>query len=177
MNYCSRCGSEVELRIPEGDNRPRHCCPDCGTIHYQNPRIIAGCVPEWEDRILLCRRAIKPRHGYWTLPAGYMENGESVEEAARRETWEEARARVEIGPLLAMYSVPHIAQVYTLFRAALRDLNFEPGSESLEVRLFKEDEIPWNELAFPVIEVTLRGYFKDRQQVQIGTLEPMRTRR
>lgn len=176
MNYCNRCGTEVEVRVPEGDNRPRHCCPNCGAVHYQNPKIIAGCIPEWEDRILLCRRAIHPRLGFWTLPAGYMENGESVEQAAQRETWEEAQARVEIDQLVALYSVPHIAQVYTLFRGKLIDLNFAPGSESLEVDLFTEAQIPWNELAFPVIGQTLKGYFEDRKRLQTGTLKPMRPR-
>lgn len=171
MNYCSHCGAPLEVRIPDGDNRPRHCCPECGTVHYQNPKIVAGCIPEWEDRILLCRRAIEPRHGYWTLPAGYMENGESVEQAAARETWEEAHARVEIGPLLAMYSIPHIAQVYMLFRARLADLDFSAGTESLEVALFAENEIPWKELAFPVIERTLRGYFANRNGLQVATLQ------
>lgn len=173
MNYCSHCGARTEVRIPDGDNRARHCCPECGTIHYQNPKIVAGCLAECDDRILLCRRGIEPRHGLWTLPAGYMENGESVEQAAARETWEEARARVEIGPLLAMYSIPHIAQVYMLFRARLPEPDFAPGPESLDVRLFTRDEVPWDELAFPVIDRTLRGYFQSSDTLQVGTLKPI----
>ena len=164
MKYCSLCGAEVRVEIPSGDNRPRHVCADCDTVHYQNPKIVAGCIPVWEDRILLCKRAIEPRHGYWTLPAGFMEIGETTSEAALRETVEEANARVELEGLYALMNLPHVDQVYMMFRSSLKDLDFYPGEESSEVRLFYEDEIPWEELAFTTIRETLRLYFADRRQ-------------
>ncbi len=167
MNFCSHCGQPVRLRIPEGDNMPRYVCDACGTIHYQNPKIVTGCIPEWEDRLLLCRRAIEPRHGLWTLPAGFMENGETTAEGAARETLEEARARVAVDRLYALFNIPHINQVYLMFRARLLDLDFAPGPESLEVALFSEQEIPWNELAFPVVKETLNRYFHDRRAGQL----------
>ena len=162
MNFCSNCGSVVELQVPAGDDRPRHVCPSCRTIHYQIPKIVTGCIPGWEDRILLCRRAIEPRYDYWTLPAGFMENGESTHDGAARETWEEASARVEIGALFTLFNLPHIDQVYLLFRGRLLDLDFGPGAESLETRLVSEAEIPWDEIAFPTIHKTLELYFHDR---------------
>ncbi|MDH5480903.1 MAG: NUDIX hydrolase [Nitrosomonas sp.] len=162
MNFCSECGSTVELCIPDGDTLPRYVCPICHTIHYQNPKMVVGCIPEWEDKILLCRRAIEPRLGWWTLPAGFMENDETLEQAAARETLEEANARVEIGDLYAVYSLPHISQVYLLFRAQLLDLDFKPGIESLEVELHTEQEIPWEDMAFRVIHDPLKRYFKER---------------
>lgn len=140
----------------------RYVCEACDAIHYQNPKIIVGCIPEWDGRILLCRRAIEPQRGRWTLPAGFMENGETTRQAAQRETWEEATARVEVGPLFSLFSLPHINQVYMLYRAALLDLEYAPGTESLEVRLFQEEEVPWEELAFRTIHDTLRFYFADR---------------
>jgi len=142
MKFCSECGSKVVLRIPEGDTLPRYICPNCHAIHYQNPKVIVGCIPEWENKILLCKRAIAPHRGKWTLPAGFMENHETLIQGATRETFEEANARVEIRKLYAIYSLPHISQVYVLFRAKLLDLDFSPGIESLEVRLFEEQEIP-----------------------------------
>ncbi len=162
MNYCSHCGGEVAIQVPAGDNRPRHCCPRCGAVHYQNPKIVVGCIPEWEDRILLCRRAIEPRYGLWTLPAGFMERGETTQAGAARETLEEANARVAIGELYSLFNLPHIDQVYMIFRSRLLDLDFHPGEESLEVKLFAEHEIPWDELAFPVVRETLALYFRDR---------------
>ncbi len=162
MNYCSQCGGPVEVRIPDGDNRPRHMCPACGAIHYQNPRVVVGCIPEWEDRLLLCKRAIEPRYGLWTLPAGFMENGETTQQGAARETLEEACARVRVQDLYSLFNLPHINQVYMLFRSRLLDLDFGPGTESLEVKLFGERDIPWDELAFPVVRETLRLYFQDR---------------
>ena len=164
MKFCSACGSSrLDLRVPDGDNLPRFVCAACGAIHYQNPKIVVGCLPEWEDRILLCRRAIEPRRGLWTLPAGFLENGETLAAGALRETLEEANARVDIGALYTVISITHISQVYMMFRARLSDLDFGPGPESLEVCLFAEDEIPWEQLAFRTIGRTLRNYFLDRR--------------
>ena len=162
MKYCNQCGSTVNLRIPKGDNRPRHICDKCGFIHYQNPKLIAGCITEWQDQILLCRRAIEPRYCLWTLPAGFMENEETLEEAAIRETYEEACAEVKIIGLYSVFSLPHVSQVYVIFRGNLINGSFSAGSESLETKLFKEEDIPWNQIAFPVIEKTLKRYFLDR---------------
>ncbi len=161
MKYCPLCAAPLVRKIPPGDNRERHVCDDCDTVHYQNPKIVAGCVPVWEDRVLLCKRAIEPRYGRWTLPAGFMENQESAPEAAERETLEEARARVEIIDLYTLISLPHINQVYMMFRAKLLDLDFGAGDESLEVGLFAEHEVPWDEMAFPTVYHTLRFYFED----------------
>jgi ADP-ribose pyrophosphatase YjhB (NUDIX family) len=162
MNFCSHCGETVTLRVPDGDNLPRHVCDACGAVHYQNPKIVVGCIPEWEDRILLCKRAIEPRYGLWTLPAGFMENGETVQQGAARETLEEARAEVVVGPLYTLFNLPHISQVYMLFRARLTSLDFGPGAESLAVELVREADIPWDEIAFPVITESLRLYYRDR---------------
>ena len=163
MNFCSECGSAVALRVPDGDSLPRHVCPGCGMIHYQNPKMVVGCIPEWEDKVLLCRRAIEPKYGLWTLPAGFMENGETTLEGAARETWEEAGAHIEIGALYTLYNLPHINQVYLMFRAQLLDLDFRPGVESLETRLFTETEIPWDDIAFRTVRATLEQYFSDRR--------------
>ena len=162
MNFCSHCGKPVELRIPPGDHRARYVCVHCGAIHYQNPRIIAGAVPEHEGRILLCRRAIEPRLGFWTVPAGFMENGETMQQAAARESYEEALIHVEIGSLLSVVHVLRADQVHVFFRARLPIASFGPTPESLEVGLFDESAIPWDDLAFPSIEYTLRRYFEDR---------------
>ncbi|MEW7973408.1 MAG: NUDIX hydrolase [Candidatus Thiodiazotropha endolucinida] len=163
MKYCSHCGAEVEVRVPEGDNRPRHVCIICSTVHYQNPKIVVGCIPVWEQQILLCRRAIEPRYGLWTVPAGFMENGETSQQGAARETLEEACARVEVEGLYTLFNLPHINQVYLLFRSRLLDLDFAAGEESLEVKLFDEQEIPWEKLAFPVIKESLKLYYADRE--------------
>lgn len=163
MNYCTQCGTHVELRIPEGDSHLRHVCPQCGEIHYQNPKVIVGCIAEWEQRILLCRRAIEPCYGLWTLPAGFMENGESTTQAALRETYEEACARVSIERLFALINIPHISQVHLFYRARLLDTNFGAGEESLETQLFSEEEIPWHELAFSSVDQCLKAYFGDRR--------------
>jgi ADP-ribose pyrophosphatase YjhB (NUDIX family) len=162
MKYCSACGAGIVSKVPPGDNRPRHCCPVCDTVYYQNPKIVAGCITELDGRILLCRRAIEPRYGLWTLPAGFMENDETSFEAAARETWEEAQARVEIVELFAMFNLPHVNQVYMMFRAHLLAPRFAPGVESLETACFAEAEIPWDRLAFATIQYSLRFYLEDR---------------
>jgi ADP-ribose pyrophosphatase YjhB (NUDIX family) len=162
MNYCSHCGAPVVERVPSGDHLPRHVCDACGTIHYQNPRLVVGCVPEHEGKILLCRRAIEPRLGYWTVPAGFMENGETLQEAAARESHEEALAQVDIGSLLAVVHVLHARQVHVFFRAALRSPEYGAGPESLEVALVAPAEIPWKELAFPSTDFALQRYLEDR---------------
>lgn len=162
MKFCSSCGQAVQLRIPEGDNRERFVCEACGMIHYQNPRIIAGCVPLWDDKVLLCRRAIEPRRGFWTLPCGFLENGETLEMGAARETREEAEAEVDLRRLFAVYSIPHINQVYMVFLAQLKaEDGFGAGEETLEARLFARDEIPWDDIAFSAVKFTLERYFSD----------------
>lgn len=163
IKFCSNCGAAVAQRIPPDDNRLRAVCEACGTIHYQNPKLVVGSLPVWQDQVLLCRRAIEPRSGYWTLPAGFMENGETLPEAAIRETLEEACARIELETFYTAISVPHISQVHVIYRARLLDLDFAAGSETLETRLFHEHEIPWNEIAFRTIALSLRHYFADRQ--------------
>ena len=175
MKFCSQCGAPVALRVPAGDTLPRHVCDACSTIHYQNPRMVVGCIVEWEDRILMCRRGIEPRHGLWTVPAGFMENGETTFQGAMRETMEEANARVEIVSLYALYNIPHINQVYMLFRARLLDGNIAAGAETLEVKLCTEKEIPWDRIAFASIRNALTHYFSDRKQgaypFHMGTIE------
>ena len=162
MKFCTQCGKSLDHVIPPDDNRPRHVCTSCGHIHYLNPKIVAGCLPVFEDRVLLCQRAIEPRLGLWTLPAGFMENGETIAEGALREMHEEANA-VGVEPsLYTVFSLPHISQVYMFFRTTLSPPTFSAGSESLDVKLFTEDEIPWDELAFPVITRTLEHFFADR---------------
>ena len=168
MNYCSHCGASVERRIPSGDTLPRHVCPRCGTIHYENPKLVVGCVAHWQGRILLCRRAIEPRLGRWTLPAGFMENGESTVQAASRETGEEACARVGIEQLFALVSIPHISQVHLFYRARLLDADFGAGEESLETMLFDEDQVPWDRLAFRSVAFCLEAYFRDRRSGTFG---------
>ncbi len=163
------------MAIPDGDSRPRHVCSECDIIYYQNPKMVVGTIPEWEDKILLCKRAIEPRIGLWTLPAGFMENRETSQQGALRETEEEANAHVELTGLYTLFNLPHISQVYLLFRGSLLDLDFSPGEESLEVALFSEDEIPWDQLAFPVVIETLKLYFEDRKKggfnLHSGTIE------
>lgn len=151
------------MRIPPGDSLERAVCDACGHIQYQNPKMVVGCLPVYGERILICKRAIEPRYGLWTLPAGFMENNESAAEGAAREAFEEANARVEIEDLYTVYSIPHISQVYLMFRARLLDLDFSPGTESLEVKLVTEDEIPWDELAFAMVKRTLQHFLEDRR--------------
>jgi ADP-ribose pyrophosphatase YjhB (NUDIX family) len=168
MNFCSSCGQPVTLAIPDGDHLPRYVCNSCTTIHYQNPRLVVGCVPEYEGKILLCRRAIEPRLGFWTLPAGFMENGESLQSAAARESMEEALAKVEIGSLVAIVHVLHAHQVHVMFRASLLDPNVGAGPESQEVALFDEADIPWHEMAFKSIDFALKCYLEDRRAGREG---------
>ena len=161
VKYCSQCGSIGDYRIPEDDDRPRFVCTHCQAIFYENPKLVVGCIPLWEDRLLLCRRAIEPRYGKWTIPAGFLEIGETVEEGAKRETDEEAGATVEILKPYALYNLSFIGQIYLIFLSRLVNENFRPGHESIDVRLFRKDEIPWDELAFPVIRRVLQEYFND----------------
>lgn len=150
--------------IPEGEDRERLTCAECGFIAYENPKIVVGSVVAEEGRVLLCRRAIEPRRGFWTLPAGYMELGETVEDGARREALEEAEARIAPEGVLAIYSIPRIGQVQVIFRARLAEPGFGPGPESLEVRLFAWEEIPWEALAFPTVHAALRRWHATRGQ-------------
>jgi ADP-ribose pyrophosphatase YjhB (NUDIX family) len=172
MKFCSECAHPVALAIPEGDNRPRYVCAHCAAIHYQNPKLVIGSIPVWEQdgqlQILLCKRAIEPRYGYWTLPAGFMENSETTGEAAIRETEEEAGANIELGKLFTLLNVAQVHQVHLFYLARLRDLDFAAGIESLEVRLFAQHEIPWDALAFPTIRKTLELFFADRVKVREG---------
>lgn len=169
MNYCSVCGEKVSLVIPEGDNRHRYVCVSCSTIHYQNPKVVTGCIPQWNDKILLCKRAIEPRYGLWTLPAGFMENSETNIEGAARETAEEANARLDNMRLFCVFSIVHINQIYTMYRGDVVDGAASPGAESLEVAFYTEDEIPWKEIAFPVIAETLRLYYRDKSAGEFKT--------
>jgi len=162
MKFCNQCGAPLEVRVPAGDNLPRHVCSACGTIHYRNPKLVVGCVPEFDGRILLCRRAIEPRRGYWTIPAGFMENDETLQQAAARESYEEALAEVAIGSLLAVVHVLHAEQVHVFFRATLAAPRYGAGPESLEVALLAPADIPWDEIAFPSTEFALRRYLEDR---------------
>ena len=161
MKFCNSCGNSVTLRIPEGDDRERFICTYCELIHYSNPRVIVGCVPVYEDKVLLCKRAIEPRKNYWTLPAGFMENGETTPQGAARETWEEARARVSNLDLYRVFDVPHISQVYMFYRCDLDNGGYGVGPESLETDLYAEGDIPWDDIAFPVVYETLKEYFVD----------------
>ncbi len=164
MNHCNQCGNKVSLIIPPNDDRERYVCDECNYIHYQNPRIIVGTIPVYEDKVLLCKRAIEPRYGLWTLPGGFMENGESTHEGAIRETREEACANVELLDLYGLFNLPQINQVHLFFRANLLNLNFSAGAESLDVKLYTEDDIPWDQLAFVPVMETLKHYFHDRNQ-------------
>ena len=154
--FCPACAGSLELKIPEGDDHLRKVCFACERIYYENPKLIAGTLPMVEGKVLLCKRAIEPRSGYWTLPAGFLENDESAEEGAARETWEEARAKVRIQRLHTVFSIPHVHQVYFLYLADVIDGVFEAGPESMECQLFSPEDIPWNEIAFKAIEFTLQ---------------------
>jgi ADP-ribose pyrophosphatase YjhB (NUDIX family) len=158
----------VVKRVPPGDSLPRWVCDQCGIVHYQNPLLVVGSIPLFGDKLLLCRRAIEPRYGYWTLPAGFMENAETAGQAALRETLEEAGARIELGPAFSLVSVPLVNQVHLFYRARLVDLEFNPGEESLEVALFEEKDVPWEQIAFRTVSYTLRQWFTDRAKGSFG---------
>jgi len=166
IKHCRACGSVVDYLVPADDNRERAVCPACGTVHYVNPLNVVGTVPVWQDRVLLCRRNIEPRYGLWTLPAGFMELGETTEQGALRETDEEAGARVELEGLFTVLNVVRVGQLHLFYRARLLDTDFHPGPESIEVRLFDETEVPWEELAFRTVRETLQRYFEDRRHGQ-----------
>jgi ADP-ribose pyrophosphatase YjhB (NUDIX family) len=162
MNFCNQCGARVVLRIPPGDNLPRYVCDACGTIHYQNPKLVVGCVPEYDGEIVLCRRAIEPRRGFWTVPAGFYENNETLQQAAARESREEALIDVEVGPLLCIAHAMYANQVHVFFRGRMKSASHGAGVESLETKLVRPEDIPWSELAFPSTDFALRCYLDDR---------------
>ncbi|MBL7817002.1 MAG: NUDIX hydrolase [Saprospiraceae bacterium] len=163
MNFCSNCGQKVQFGDIEGDHRPRFHCLDCGTIHYQNPRVIVGCIPVWEDKVMLCKRGIEPQFGLWNIPGGFMENSETVEEGAAREMFEETKGRVRIIGLQSMFTVLHVNQVHLHFVAEMQDLNYETTPESTDIQLFTEGELPWKEVAFASNYFALKKYFEDRK--------------
>lgn len=157
MKYCSQCGAKNKLEIPQDDTKLRYICTDCHFIHYENPKIVVGTIPIFNDQVLLCLRAIEPRSNYWTLPAGFLENGESIANGAIRETEEEAMITPNIGPLLSIIDVVHANQVHIFFRATLDNLQFSPGVESLDVKMFNLSDIPWKQIAFETVKITLEA--------------------
>jgi ADP-ribose pyrophosphatase YjhB (NUDIX family) len=172
MNFCSHCGSDqLEFRIPSGDNRARYICSGCGMIHYQNPKIVVGCLPFYEGKLLLCKRDIEPQKGFWNLPAGFMENGETVEEGAMREVLEEAQAKVELDRLFAVFNIIHVNQVYLLFLANMTSDTFGAGDETAAAQLFSLDEIPFDQLAFNSNKFAIQKYLDNphAKQVHIGS--------
>lgn len=168
IQHCRVCGSRTEYRVPPDDNRERATCTACGEIHYENPLNVVGTVPVWGEQVLLCRRNIEPRHGMWTLPAGFMELGESTSEGALRETIEEAGAKVRMGALFTLLNVVRVGQVHLFYRAEMLDTTLDPGPETIEARLFREDEIPWDQLAFRTVRQTLELFFEDRRRGAFG---------
>lgn len=168
IKHCRACGSPVRYVVPADDNRERATCTACGTIHYENPLNVVGTVPVWGDQVLLCRRNIEPRYGLWTLPAGFMELGETTAEGALRETVEEAGARIELHGLFSMINVVRVGQVHLFYRATLQDTDFDPGPETIEAKLFTEAEIPWEQIAFRTVKETLQRFFDDRRKGQFG---------
>lgn len=168
MNYCSNCGHEVEFKTPPGDNLPRYVCDNCGAIHYHNPRLVVGSIPVWEGQILLCKRAIEPRYGYWTLPAGFMENDETLQQAAAREAHEEALAKLDVKQFYSAVSVTVAAQVHVWFLADLIDGKYGVGEESTDAMLVKPEDIPWDSLSFPSVEYALRRYVEDLERGSFG---------
>ena len=168
IQHCRVCGAKAQYVVPEGDNRERAVCTACGEIHYENPLNVVGTVPVWGEQVLLCRRNIEPRHGMWTLPAGFMELGESTADGALRETIEEAGANIEMQGLFSVLNVVRVGQVHLFYRARMLDTSLNPGPESIEARLFREDEIPWDELAFRTVRQTLEHFFADRRAGVFG---------
>ncbi|HZQ74785.1 MAG TPA: NUDIX hydrolase [Burkholderiales bacterium] len=168
MKFCSNCAAPVLRRVPPGDTLARWVCEQCGDIHYENPRLIIGTVPGYQQQVLLCRRAIEPRYGYWTLPAGFMENDETTAQAALRETLEEAGTQVELLEPFTLISVPRVNQVHLFYCARLSGLDFRPGEETLEVALFEEAGVPWKDIAFRTVALTLRHWFADRSRGRFG---------
>ena len=168
IKHCRACGTPVAYVVPADDNRERAVCPACATVHYENPVNVVGTVPIWGAQVLLCKRAIEPRYGFWTLPAGFLELGETSAEGALRETVEESGAEVDLGPLFSVLDVARVGQVHLFYLAAMRSQALAPGSETLEARLFREDEVPWDEIAFRTVRETLRYFFDDRRRGQFG---------
>ncbi|MCB5362176.1 NUDIX hydrolase [Pusillimonas sp. CC-YST705] len=164
QKYCSQCSHPISMRIPPDDNRLRAVCEHCGAVHYQNPRNVVGVLPIWQNKVLLCRRAIEPRHGKWTLPAGFMELGETTAQGAMRETQEEAGAQIELGPLYTVIDVPYAEQVHFFYLAKVLSEDLFPGPESLEAAFFSLDDIPWNDLAFRTVTTTLEHYVRDAEK-------------
>ena len=168
IQHCPACGSHVQYRVPPDDNRERAVCPACGRIHYENPLNVVGTLPTWDDQVLLCLRNIEPRRGFWTLPAGFMELGETTAQGAARETDEEAGAQIEMGPLFSVMNVRQVGQVHLYYLARLTDTTFNPGPETIEAKLFTEADIPWDQIAFRTVRETLKRYFEDRKRGQFG---------
>jgi len=168
IKHCRACGTPVVYRVPADDNRERAVCPACATVHYENPLNVVGTVPVWGEQVLLCQRAIEPRRGFWTLPAGFLELGETTAQGALRETDEEAGAKIELGALFSVLNVVRVGQVHLFYLAVMTSPDLAPGSESLQARLFREDEIPWDEIAFRTVRETLRLFFDDRRRGQFG---------
>lgn len=177
IKFCSRCGGIMKQGVPDDDDHMRAICTQCDFIHYLNPKMVVGCIPQWGDQVLMCRRNIEPGKGKWTLPAGYLENGETVEEGAARETLEETRARVKITDPCRLFNIPHVNQMYLMFRAELLSKEFGPTSESTHVNLFSKENIPWDDIAFSVIRKTLEDFFKDKKHLpgsfEIKTILPV----
>ena len=170
IRHCRACGTAVDHVVPADDNRPRAVCPACGTVHYENPLNVVGTVPVWDgDQVLLCRRNIEPRKGLWTLQAGFLELGETTAEGALRETIEEAGAEIDLGPLFTVLNVMRAGQVHLFYLATLRHTRFAPGPETIEAQLFREHEVPWDEIAFRTVRATLQRYFDDRRRGAFGT--------
>lgn len=172
IKHCKNCGTAVEYRQPDdGDTKNRAVCPACNTVHYENPLNVVGTVPMWGDKVLLCKRNIEPRKGKWTLPAGFMELEETASEGAARETVEEAGAQFEMQALFSVLSVPKVGQVHLFYRAKLTSDKFDPGFETMEAKLFSEADIPWDEIAFRTVKVTLERYFSDKKLGIFGVHE------
>lgn len=170
IRHCRACGAAVNYIVPAGDNRERAVCPVCGTVHYENPNNVVGTLPYWGEQVLLCRRAIEPRYGLWTLPAGFLELGETTAQGALRETDEEAGAQVELGALFSVLNVVRVGQLHLFYLARMLDTTLNPGAETIEARLFDEADVPWEQVAFRTVRETLRFYFDDRRAGRSGVV-------